>query len=156
MAVAINFASLQELQKIPGIGESLARLIVSVRECHGSITPDSLIGLTRGKVSHEVIDEIDFSFNEEFDDDDYFVSFADTVKKEPSKEPSPQNKLASTEIRTGSVVPGVFDGKPPGSIMPDRQGSKCPSLPGLTHWVNPGLPGLGFKPYFGKVGNTGE
>ena len=120
MAVAINFASLQELQKIPGIGESLARLIVSVRECHGNITPDSLIGLTRGKVSHEVIDEIDFSFNEEFDDDDYFASFADTVKKEPSTEPSPQNKLASTEIRTGSVVPGVFDGKPPGSIMPDR------------------------------------
>ena len=36
------------------------------------------------------------------------------------------------------------------------QGSKCPSLPGLTHWVNLGLPGLGFKPYFGKVGNTGE
>ena len=37
-----------------------------------------------------------------------------------------------------------------------RQGSKCPSLPGLTHWVNPGLPPLGFKSYFGKVGNTGE
>ena len=37
-----------------------------------------------------------------------------------------------------------------------NQGSKCPSLPGLTHWVNSGLPGLGFKPYFGKVGNTGE
>ena len=37
-----------------------------------------------------------------------------------------------------------------------HQGSKCPSLPGLTHWVNPGLPGLGFKPYFGNVGNTGE
>ena len=36
------------------------------------------------------------------------------------------------------------------------QGSKCPSLSRLTHWVNPGLPGLGFKPYFGKVGNTGE
>ena len=39
---------------------------------------------------------------------------------------------------------------------PNCQGSNCPSLPGLTHWVNPGLPGLGFKPYFGKVGNTGE
>ena len=37
-----------------------------------------------------------------------------------------------------------------------NQGSKCPSLPGLTHWVNPGLPGLGFKPYLGKVGNTWE
>ena len=36
------------------------------------------------------------------------------------------------------------------------QGSKCPSLPGLTHLVNPGLPGLGFRPYFGKVGNAGE
>ena len=33
-----------------------------------------------------------------------------------------------------------------------QQGSKCPSLPGLTHWVNPGKPGLGFKPYFGKSG----
>ena len=41
-------------------------------------------------------------------------------------------------------------------LIPKYQGSKCPSLPGLTHWVNPGLPGLGFKPYFGKVGNTGE
>ena len=42
------------------------------------------------------------------------------------------------------------------STIAYNQGSKCPSLPGLTHWVNPGLPGLGFKPYFGKVGNTGE
>ena len=32
------------------------------------------------------------------------------------------------------------------------QGLKCPSLPGFTHWVNPGKPGLGFKPYFGKSG----
>ena len=31
-----------------------------------------------------------------------------------------------------------------------HQSSKCPSLPGFTHWVNPGKPGLGFKPYFGK------
>ena len=43
-----------------------------------------------------------------------------------------------------------------GGPGPIGQGSKCPFLPGLTHWVNPGLPGLGFKPYFGKVGNTGE
>ena len=42
------------------------------------------------------------------------------------------------------------------NISHSDQGSKCPSLPGLTHWVNPGLPGLGFKPYFGKVGNAGE
>ena len=36
------------------------------------------------------------------------------------------------------------------------QGSKCPSLPGFTHWVNPGKPGLGFKPYFGKSGEYWE
>ena len=34
------------------------------------------------------------------------------------------------------------------------QGSKWPSLPGFTHWVNPGKPGLGFKPYFGKSGEN--
>ena len=32
------------------------------------------------------------------------------------------------------------------------QGSKCPSLPGFTHGFYPGKPGLGFKPYFEKVG----
>ena len=37
-------------------------------------------------------------------------------------------------------------------ILTGNQGSKCPSLPGFTHWVNPGKPGLGFKPYFGKSG----
>ena len=32
------------------------------------------------------------------------------------------------------------------------QGSKCPSLPGFTHGFYSGKPGLGFKPYFEKVG----
>ena len=41
----------------------------------------------------------------------------------------------------------VFPMMPPG-----RQGSKCPSLPGFTHGFYPGKPGLGFKPYFGKMG----
>ena len=36
--------------------------------------------------------------------------------------------------------------------MAATQGSKCPSFPGFTHWVNPVKPGLGFKPYFGKSG----
>ena len=36
------------------------------------------------------------------------------------------------------------------------QGSKCPSLPGLTHWVNPGLPGWVLSLIVEKVGNTGE
>ena len=32
----------------------------------------------------------------------------------------------------------------------DQQSSKCPSLLGFTHWVNPGKPGLGFTLCFGK------
>ena len=31
-------------------------------------------------------------------------------------------------------------------------GFEMPISPGFTHWVNPGKPGLGFKPYFGKSG----
>ena len=70
---------------IPGIGESLAGLILSVREHHGNITPDMLISLTRGKISSEAIDSIDFSVNEDFGDEaqGYFDSRANTVKREP-------------------------------------------------------------------------
>ena len=35
------------------------------------------------------------------------------------------------------------------------QGSKCPSLSGFTHGFYPGKPGLGFQPYFLKVGTAG-
>ena len=53
MSVAINFVGMEKLMTIPGIGESLARLILTVREHHGNITPDTLISLTRGKISSE-------------------------------------------------------------------------------------------------------
>ena len=47
---------------------------------------------------------------------------------------------------------GCIAGDKKGNRVQEKQGSKCPSLPGFTHWVNPGKPGLGFKPYFGKSG----
>ena len=36
MSVAINFVGMEKLMTIPGIGESLARLILTVREHHGN------------------------------------------------------------------------------------------------------------------------
>ena len=59
----------------------------------------------------------------------------------------PDNFLRESDQSRSSFRPGW---------VRQSQGSKCLSLPGLTHGINPGLPGLGFKPYFGKVGNTGE
>ena len=48
------------------------------------------------------------------------------------------------------VVLGLGEGL--GKYMYPLQGSKCPYIPGFTHGFYPGKPGLGFKPYFEKVG----
>ena len=69
MSVRINFVSVEELQTIPGVGEKLAGLIMSIREKSGNITPDILIALTRGRVLQTTIDDIDFSFNVELPDE---------------------------------------------------------------------------------------
>ena len=86
MSVRINFASVEELQTIPGVGEKLAGLIMSIREKSGNIIPDILIALTRGRVLQKTIDDIDFSFNVELPDelDSSFESLdllESTVKK---------------------------------------------------------------------------
>ena len=90
MSVQINFASFGELQTIPGVGASIASVIMSIREKSGNITPDILIALTRGRVSQKAIDDIDFTPNDELPDeiDEYgcFSSRASTVKREPSSE----------------------------------------------------------------------
>ena len=103
MSVAINFVGMEKLMTIPGIGENLARLILTVREHHGNITPDTLISLTRGKIPSEVIDSIDFSLNEDFGDEaeGYVDSLANTVKREPhmaelsKAQPGATGKLSS-------------------------------------------------------------
>ena len=86
-AVAINFATLDQLQTIPGVKEKLARAILSVRENSGNITPDVLLTLTRGKIPYNVIDNIDFTFDEALADeeDSLFETLESTVKKDPSE-----------------------------------------------------------------------
>ena len=90
MSVRINFASVEELQTIPGVGEKLAGLIMSIREKSGNITLDILIALTRGRVSQKTIDDIDFSFNVELPDEldssfESLDSLESTVKKESGR-----------------------------------------------------------------------
>ena len=86
-AVAINFATLDQLQTIPGVKEKLARAILSVRENSGNITPDVLLTLTRGKIPYDVIDNIDFTFDEALADEEasLFETLESTVKKDPSE-----------------------------------------------------------------------
>ena len=86
-AVAINFATLNQLQRIPGVKEKLARAILSVRENSRNITPDVLLTLTRGKMSYNVIDNIGFTFDEALADkeDSLFETLESTVKKDPSE-----------------------------------------------------------------------
>ena len=86
-AVSINFATLDQLQTIPGVKEKLARAILSVRENSGNITPDVLLTLTRGKIPYNVIDNIDFTFDEALADeeDSLFETLESTVKKDPSE-----------------------------------------------------------------------
>ena len=86
-AVAINFATLDQLQIIPGVKEKLARAILSVRENSGNITPDVLLTLTRGKIPYNVIDNIDFTFDEALADEEdlLFETLESTVKKDPSE-----------------------------------------------------------------------
>ena len=86
-AVAINFATLDQLQTIQGVKEKLARAILSVRENGGNITPDVLLTLTRGKIPYNVIDNIDFTFDEALADeeDSLFETLESTVKKDPSE-----------------------------------------------------------------------
>ena len=86
-AVAINFATLDQLQTIPGVKEKLARAILSVRENSGNITLDVLLTLTRGKIPYNVIDNIDFTFDEALADeeDSLFETLESTVKKDLSE-----------------------------------------------------------------------
>ena len=86
-AVAITFATLDELQTILGEKEKLARAILSVRENSGNITPDVLLTLTRGKIPYNVIDNIDFTFDEALADeeDSLFETLEFRVKKYPSE-----------------------------------------------------------------------
>lgn len=61
--IAINFAPISDLMKIPGVKVKLARTIIAVRESSGNITPEILAALMRRPLSNGVINFIDFEKN---------------------------------------------------------------------------------------------
>ena len=63
--VAINFASVQELTGIPGIGHKLAKAIVAVRRSSGNITPEILTSIARRQFTEDELQLVDFTPNVE-------------------------------------------------------------------------------------------
>ena len=109
--VAINFATFEQLKSIPGIGEKVANTIVSVRDSSGNINEQILTMLTRGKLSKETMDSIDFTSNK---------TFAPSLTVESTKTTSPiphppgpldmaKDKLSSTIF---DPVKNIFSPKP--------------------------------------------
>ena len=64
--VSINFATFEQLTAVPGIGDKVANTILSVRESCGNIDEKVIIMLTRGKLSKENLEKIDFTSNKAF------------------------------------------------------------------------------------------
>lgn len=62
--VAINFASEDELVKIPGVSKKVAAILLSIRGAGGDITGDILSAICCKKFTGEELDMIDFSPNE--------------------------------------------------------------------------------------------
>ena len=62
--VAINFATFDELVRVPGIGEKLANAIVSIRRSKGNITNINILqAITRRSFPRETLQHLDFSEN---------------------------------------------------------------------------------------------
>ena len=60
----VNYLSEQELRQIPGIGESLARTIVSLRLLNGNIDSELLVVLCRRKLPQSILTRLDFEPND--------------------------------------------------------------------------------------------
>ena len=61
--VSINFASKDQLKSVPGIGDKVANAILSVRESSGNISEQVLHLLTRGSLTTESLQMLDFTLN---------------------------------------------------------------------------------------------
>ena len=61
--VSINYVTFEQLTAVPGIGDKVANAILSVRESCNNIDEKVLIMWTRGKLSKEDLEKIDFTRN---------------------------------------------------------------------------------------------
>ena len=63
--VSINFAGKDQLKSVPGIGDKVANAILSVRESSGNISEQVLHLLTRGSLTTESLQMLDFTLNKD-------------------------------------------------------------------------------------------
>ena len=87
MLINVNTADKEELKKIPGVGERVARLLIQFREVYGVIKKEALNLALRGKLPAEALEMIDFTVPRQQDPFDIDLSCLPAVPKTNSWEP---------------------------------------------------------------------
>ena len=61
--IPVNFATVEDLQRIPHVGPKVACAIITLRESHGNLTLDTLQTFLRVKFNAETLEMLDFKCN---------------------------------------------------------------------------------------------
>ena len=61
--IPVNFATVEDLQRIPHVGPKVACAIITLRESHGNLTLDTLQTILRVKFNAETVEMLDFTRN---------------------------------------------------------------------------------------------
>ena len=61
--IPVNFATVEDLQRIPHVGPKVACAIITLRESHGNLTLDTLQTFLRVKFNAETLEMLDFTRN---------------------------------------------------------------------------------------------
>ena len=61
--IPVNFATVEDLQRIPHVGPKVACAIITLRESHGNLTLDTLQTFLRVKFNAETLEMLDFTHN---------------------------------------------------------------------------------------------
>ena len=61
--IPVNFATVEDLQRIPHVGPKVACAIITLRESHGNLTLDTLQTFLRIKFNAETLEMLDFTRN---------------------------------------------------------------------------------------------
>ena len=61
--IRVNFATVEDLQRIPHVGPKVAYAIITLQESHGNVTLDALQTFLRTKFDAETLEMLDFTRN---------------------------------------------------------------------------------------------
>ena len=86
MLINVNAAGKEELKKIPGVGDRVARLLIQFKEVYGVIKKEALYLALWGKLPAEALEMIDFSVPRQEDPFEIDLSCLPSVPKTDSWE----------------------------------------------------------------------